>query len=400
MRLLYVSHSCVRDINRRAIQLLVKQYGIEAHIVAPKRVLLTNGRSVACEPPTGSGYRLHILAAMGGNGRGQWFPALASLVLRIRPDIIHVDEDPGSLTALQAILLKRIIGSRVVCSTCDNIYRDNWAEGLSLLKSGSAPRGIGLVGLHFLLHYCLDRLDALITVGEHGRLMFTQSYGYRGRCDVIPLGIDTDMFYPRDATGVREQLGLTKFTIGYFGSLVPVKGVHTLIEACGRLTMDYQLLLNRFSVTEDTAYSQHLFDLAARNGVSERVVTFDARHEDMPQYISAAHCAVLPSITTPRLMEQFGRVIAEAMACGVPVIGSSSGNIPYMIGEDGLIFPEKDAQVLAHSITRLAEDKGLRHDLAQRGRQRAVERHSLVTQARMMMDLYRYVLHPHTAERG
>jgi glycosyltransferase involved in cell wall biosynthesis len=63
-----------------------------------------------------------------------------------------------------------------------------------------------------------------------------------------------------------------------------------------------------------------------------------------------------------------------------------------MIGEDGLVFPEKDAQALAHCITRLAKDEELRRDLAQRGRQRAVGRFSLNTQARMMLDLYQDVL--------
>ena len=50
------------------------------------------------------------------------------------------------------------------------------------------------------------------------------------------------------------------------------------------------------------------------------------------------HALVLPSRTTPRWKEQFGRVLIEAMACGVPPVGSDSGEIPHVIDDAGLVF--------------------------------------------------------------
>jgi glycosyltransferase involved in cell wall biosynthesis len=79
-----------------------------------------------------------------------------------------------------------------------------------------------------------------------------------------------------------------------------------------------------------------------------------------------------PSLTTPRWKEQFGRMLVEAMACGVPVIGSTSGEIPDVIGDAGIVVPEGDSVALRTAIARLRDDARERHDLAERGRARVL----------------------------
>ena len=76
---------------------------------------------------------------------------------------------------------------------------------------------------------------------------------------------------------------------------------------------------------------------------------------------------VLPSLTRANWKEQFGRVLVEAMACGTPPLGSSSGEIPNVIGDAGLVFPEGDASALAESLQRLMDDTNLREALSRRG---------------------------------
>ena len=78
----------------------------------------------------------------------------------------------------------------------------------------------------------------------------------------------------------------------------------------------------------------------------------------------------LPSITTPNSVEQFGAVLAEAMACGVPVIGSDSGAIPEVVGEGGLIVPEGDPEALAQAIMKMGADEDLRRRSSEWGRER------------------------------
>jgi hypothetical protein len=85
---------------------------------------------------------------------------------------------------------------------------------------------------------------------------------------------------------------------------------------------------------------------------------------------------VLPSLTTPGWVEFFGRVLVEAMACEVPVIGSDSGEIPNVIGDAGLIFHEGEADDLRDKLLLLAHDENLQLELAERGKKRAVEKYS------------------------
>jgi glycosyltransferase involved in cell wall biosynthesis len=102
-------------------------------------------------------------------------------------------------------------------------------------------------------------------------------------------------------------------------------------------------------------------------------------HEQTPEYLSAFDVLVLPSETQPNWKEQFGRVVIEAMACGTPVVGSDSGEIPKLIADTGggLIFTERQPQELAGQLAKLVRDPALRAELAARGRQAAGSRYAL-----------------------
>ena len=93
--------------------------------------------------------------------------------------------------------------------------------------------------------------------------------------------------------------------------------------------------------------------------------------ENVGPILKSMDVLVLPSRSMPYWKEQFGRVLVEAMACGVPVIGSDSGAIPAVIGDAGLVFPEGDDRALADRILQLATDSTLWSDLQERGLARA-----------------------------
>ena len=101
---------------------------------------------------------------------------------------------------------------------------------------------------------------------------------------------------------------------------------------------------------------------------------------EMPHFYQGLDVLVLPSRTAPNWKEQFGRVLIEAMACGVPVIGAASGEIPQVIGHAGLTFAEGDVDGLRAQLQRLQQDGGLWCELAARGRARVL---ALYTQARV-----------------
>ena len=92
------------------------------------------------------------------------------------------------------------------------------------------------------------------------------------------------------------------------------------------------------------AAREELQTRAQQMGLADRVLFLPPRPQrELPAVMNAIDVLVLPSRTTPSWKEQFGRVLIEAHACGVPTIGSSSGAIPDVIENAGLVFPEGDA---------------------------------------------------------
>ncbi|RLC90732.1 MAG: glycosyl transferase family 1, partial [Chloroflexi bacterium] len=113
--------------------------------------------------------------------------------------------------------------------------------------------------------------------------------------------------------------------------------------------------------------------LARARGLAERV-TFQATipSVEMPRFYQRMDVLALPSRSQPNWAEQFGRVLVEGMACGVSVVGAETGEIPHVIGEAGLTFPEEDVSALRTLLAHLAADPVLRRELGARGRARVL----------------------------
>ena len=160
-----------------------------------------------------------------------------------------------------------------------------------------------------------------------------------------------------------------RFTIGFAGRLVELKGIEDLLEAGRRLDFPYRLL-----VVGDGALRSEVERVDLGRGELE--LHTGVRSDHMPPLYRRMDVLVLPSRTTPTWAEQFGKVLCEALLCGVPVIGSSCGEIPWVIETSGggLVFPEGDVTALAEAIGELHADPERRAQLARQGAE-GVERH-------------------------
>jgi glycosyltransferase involved in cell wall biosynthesis len=188
-----------------------------------------------------------------------------------------------------------------------------------------------------------------------------ERWGARGRVEVIPHAVPLWETLPRSkSSGV--------FTIGFAGRFVEEKGLRDLVSAAHRLTGPTRLLL-----TGNGPMREELSGIA-RNGLEVEIVS-DISHDNMATAYARMDVLVLPSRTTPTWAEQFGRVLVEALWCGVPVIGSDSGEIPWVINttRGGLLFPEGDIDALARALAELRAKPAVREELASRGRE-SVER--------------------------
>jgi glycosyltransferase involved in cell wall biosynthesis len=165
--------------------------------------------------------------------------------------------------------------------------------------------------------------------------------------------------------------------VGFAGRITAAKGWRVLLEAMHRLPGEFQVLLaGGGEEEEDLRAACAAGDLRGRArvlGVLEK--------ENLWAFYRSLDVLVLPSVSTPQWTEQFGSVMAEAMACGVPVIGSSSGAIPEVLGGCGVVVPENDAAALAQAIRELADDPQRCKALADKGRQRFEEKFTIARYA-------------------
>jgi glycosyltransferase involved in cell wall biosynthesis len=166
-------------------------------------------------------------------------------------------------------------------------------------------------------------------------------------------------------TDFKKKLKLKDFTIGFAGRFVEEKGILTLIKAIASLNKnDITLLL-----IGDGPFRQDIISLSIKSGVDIRIINA-VDISVMPYYYNCMDVFILPSISTKYWKEQFGRVLIEAMACEVPVIGSSSGEIPYIISDARLIFEKGNVYDLAEKIKLIMENSVIRKKLKSAGKQR------------------------------
>jgi glycosyltransferase involved in cell wall biosynthesis len=209
--------------------------------------------------------------------------------------------------------------------------------------------------------------------------------GFSKPAPIIPFGVNTETFRPQAVTGTRSNGPLT---IGFAGRMLPGKGLNVLAGALEKLKSEAWRLL----VVGDGAERQEFEQRLTAAGLRDRAVFTGAVNYDLvPEYFQQMDVLVLPTETTKRIREQFGRVLVEAMASGVPVIGSTCGAIPEVIGDAGLVFTEGDADALADALRRMLSDEDLRESLVQAGLEQ-VKRYSWERVAEKTYELFRQVL--------
>jgi glycosyltransferase involved in cell wall biosynthesis len=286
-----------------------------------------------------------------------FYPAMARYLRECEPDVIHLWEEPWSVVALQAAILRDRLFPRaaLVLETEQNIFR-------------RLPQPF-----EWVRRYTLQRADLLIARQQEA-LDVSIKCGYRGPSCLVEYVVDRELFRPQDRAACRASLGLQPdgpFCIGYVGRIIREKGLFTVLEALKQCPLPVNLLCMG-SGRDEKAFVQQV----TRLGLDRQVRLFPfSSAEAVARFMGALDALVLMSETIPTWKEQFGRVIIEAQACGVPVIGSDSGSIPYVIAEGGLIVSEKDISALADALLYLKQNPCKHRALAQKAVQN-IERFS------------------------
>jgi glycosyltransferase involved in cell wall biosynthesis len=228
-----------------------------------------------------------------------------------------------------------------------------------------------------------------------------------GRIRVIYPPVDLDRFNSGvSAARQRAELavGMDEPCFGIFGTLLEWKGHHVFLKAA-RLVMDEVPNARAFVIGEaperGQAYRDELQRLAHGLGIADRVV-FTGFREDVPELMQLLRVIVHASVTP----EPFGRVIAEAMAMGKPVVATDAGGPREIIqdGADGYLVPPEQPEAMARVITRLLTDTAHAEQIGRRARRTVEARFSAEAHARLVEQVYAEVLaqptRPHIIHEG
>jgi glycosyltransferase involved in cell wall biosynthesis len=368
LRVLMLSKACVVGIYQRKLEEMAK-CGITLKVVVPPKWAEASG-DVPLERAYTNGYDLQVAPIrFNGNFHLHYYPTFGRLAQEFQPDIIHIDEEPYNLATWLAARTARHLKAKPLFFTWQNIARPypppfSWGQTWAFRHCQYAIAGTQ------------DAADVL------------KAKGYQGKVAVIPqFGIAPDDFKPV----APKQPASGAFVIGYIGRLVAEKGIDLLVEALAQLPY-----LGITQPTEVHVYGQgpqqeSLAAQAAKLGVTLHFKG-QAPSLEMPKIYPTLDALVLPSRTMANWKEQFGRVLIEAMACGIPVIGAESGAIPGVIGQAGLTFPEGNMAALAGALRRLMLDGQLSAALAQAGRQRILDHFTHASVAKQTVVLYQKMM--------
>ncbi|MBS1955872.1 MAG: glycosyltransferase family 4 protein [Cyanobacteria bacterium SZAS-4] len=380
LRVLRISHSATVDAYRERDRQLASREDIELELIAPKYWDHLGGKNEAIN----ESFPVHR-AATYKTGSVPLFAfdpqVIEDALVKFKPDVVDVHEEPYSVSGFESIWLARRHAPAAACVfySAQNILKRYpppfcWTEQYVFKSSSGA-------------YPCSDGVKTVL-----------QTKGFNFNSDVIPLGVDLSLYSPY-GPAKRAEYGLSSgdYVIGYFGRIESYKGVQHLIEALARSpeTGSWRLLL-----VGSGSYEEELKRLATKLGVSEQLVwTGPVDGGEVPAFMRSCDVIAVPSLTTKTWREQFGRIVVESMACGVPVVSFDSGSLPEVVGDTGLLAKEGNTGELHDALQRLAKDLTLRKSLGDKGLLRAQREYTWGRVAEQMRLMYERAVDSHSKKR-
>jgi glycosyltransferase involved in cell wall biosynthesis len=340
---LVVSHPAVLPVNQLVYAELARR-GWPIELVVPARWHHDFG-PIAPEPvPELAGHFHRIPVLLSGKPQRHTYVVRPSTLLRrFRPGAVFIEAETFSVAALQWAVAAHRQGVPFGVQAAENLDRQLPAP----VRAWS----------QWIVHH-----SAFVAARSESAARRTAAQGATGDVRVVPHAVPP---WPATERAARTD---GSFVIGFAGRLVAQKGLDVLVDAVRRLSGDVTLAIAGDGPLRDWLQNADL--CGARLHLDTQI-----DHSAMAGAYAGMDVLVLPSRTTPVAAEQFGRVLVEALQCGVPVVGSDSGEIPWVIGQTGggRIVPEGDAVALAATLADLRSAPDTRASLAETGR-RAVDR--------------------------
>jgi glycosyltransferase involved in cell wall biosynthesis len=221
-------------------------------------------------------------------------------------------------------------------------------------------------------------LRRIITVSKSARDDIGKDFKIpRGRFNIIPNGIDTNLFFPIPGiTREKNRIIVTN------SADTPLKGLRYLLKAVAEISKKRKIKLVVIGSPKKKSGIVKLIKVLE----IENLVIFTGRidHQKFVKEYAKATLAVVPSV-----YEGFGLPAGEAMACGVPVISTTGGALPEVVGDAGIVVPPADSEAIAKAIIKLLDNPDMAGSLAAAGYKRVQENFTWKRAAEKTIEAYK-----------
>ncbi len=313
-------------------------------------------------------------------GSGQWMFGLEKALKGY--DIVHTS-DSCHLFTWQAARAKRQLGFRLAAIHYENIP---FSRMHKLFPRATRP----LID---------EQVDLFLAMSERAREALVLEGVDRERIAVIGNAVDTSIFRPRNEERIawRARYGILpdELLILFIGRVRASKGIFDLIHAAKKLTDDRDIDRSRLRVLiiGSGPAEREAWGRIKALGLERHVILGGSVPHNEIQFVhSCADIFTLPSSPRRYWQEQFGIVLIESMACGVPVVSTLSGSIPEVVGNAGLLVQPSDHYSLYLALKSLATHPARRADLGRKALERVRTIHSLPVVADRLRRAYQILL--------
>jgi glycosyltransferase involved in cell wall biosynthesis len=342
-------------------------------------LIVVGARFGAHKPPHGEVALTEVDAGRGLIWRH--LRGLRGVVRAFRPDLLHVNGELWGLTAQELLTSS--------CPVAVHGAENIWEHGgviERVLRRRLVDRAVSRIS-----GYASWNHDG----AEHVRALRRTSDGGDLPTLVLPAVIPPEPFRAASWRPPERPEDLAPVEVLLVGRAVPAKGFDTVIEAAARLEPGAV----RITMCGDGVGLAELVRLAAARRV-ELTTLGEVQPDEIAALLQSSHVLVQPSRTTPEWAEQFGRTVAEAMMVGTPVVVSSSGELPHLVGNDPrAVFTENDASQLAQRLSELTADPGSLAALS-RDQRTLADRYLPDTSARAVVDFWAKTITASAAPRS
>lgn len=366
IKIVLINHTFQIDFFYKRWKILADSHpNLDITLLAPEEWTWGNDKTLTFgNPETKKGkkidngnFHIHPIDIIPHKFRSWTSKLLKKELKQINPDIIyHIGlHTQDSLYQVINYAKWNLPKTKVIAFSMRGPYHDNRVKKNKTNVIKWFARRVYYVYRKIMLAYINRNCDAIFCHYPEAVDSFRRE-GYKGPIYMqTQVGVDTDIFKPDEIfrKEIRDKYNIEdSFVFGSATRFAPDKGLSDIIEAMPK-DGNWKYLMIGAGLPEE---EEIIKKLIIAKGLQDKIIlTGYVNRSKMPAYWNAIDCAIHTPRTTENWVETFSLAVVQAMATGKPVIGNSSGSVPYQVGADGIIIEEGDIQALHDKIAWIIE---------------------------------------------